>query len=202
MNTALLLIDIQNDYFPGGKMVLEESLEASQKAKQVLSLFREKNLPVVHIQHISTRPGASFFISGTEGVEIHANVKPVAGEPVIWKHYPNSFRDTPLLEHLRKKNIAHVVIAGMMTHMCVDATTRSAFDYGFQCTVLHDACATRDLSFRGDTVSAKQVHAAFLAALGAVYAKVASTSDFIAGMGSKLPKSGSKSKAKGEDSSS
>lgn len=183
MNTALLLIDIQNDYFPGGKMVLEESPEASEKAKQVLSLFRERGVPLVHIQHISARPGASFFISGTEGVEIHTNVKPVPGELVIQKHYPNSFRDTSLLEHLKRKNTDHVVIAGMMTHMCVDATTRAAFDYGFQCTVLHDACATRTISFNNDIVPAKQVHAAFLAALGAVYTKVISTDDFIAGLG-------------------
>jgi nicotinamidase-related amidase len=185
MNTALLLIDIQNDYFPGGKMVLEGSSEAIQKAKQVLSLFREKGLPLVHIQHLSARPGASFFIPGTEGVEIHASVQPVAGEPVIRKHYPNSFRDTTLLEHLTSKNVAQVVIAGMMTHMCVDATTRAAFDHAFQCTVLHDACATRTLSFEGDMVPARQVHAAFLAALGAVYAKVISTDDFIAGLGTR-----------------
>jgi nicotinamidase-related amidase len=183
MNTALLIIDIQNDYFPGGKMVLEGSREASEKAKQILSLFREKRLPLAHIQHISASPGASFFISGTEGVEIHANVKPVPGELVIRKHYPNSFRDTSLLEHLKREKIDHVVIAGMMTHMCVDATTRAAFDHGFQCTVLHDACATRPLSFNKDIVPAKQVHAAFLAALGAVYAKIISADDFIAGLG-------------------
>jgi len=183
MNTALLLIDIQNDYFPDGKMVLEGSLEASEKAKQVLSLFREKGLPLVHIQHISVRPGAPFFIAGTSGVEIHATVKPLPGELVIHKHYPNSFRDTSLLEHLQSKNIDRVVIAGMMTHMCVDATTRAAFDYGFQCIVLHDACATRLLSFNNDIVPAKQVQAAFLSALGAVYAKVISTDDFIAGLG-------------------
>jgi nicotinamidase-related amidase len=71
----------------------------------------------------------------------------------------------------------------MMTHMCVDATTRAAFDHGFQCTVLHDACATRTLCFNNDIVPAKQVHAAFLAALGAVYAKVVSTDDFLVGLG-------------------
>jgi nicotinamidase-related amidase len=182
MKTALLLVDIQNEYFSGGKMVLEGSLEASQKARQVLSFFREKGLPLVHIQHIAIRPDASFFISGTKGVEIHANVEPITGELVIQKHYPNSFRDTSLLEHLRNNNIAHIVIAGMMTHMCIDATTRAAFDHGFQCTVLHDACATRTLSFNSDIVPAKQVHAAFLAALGAVYAKVISTGDFIASL--------------------
>jgi nicotinamidase-related amidase len=183
MKAALLLIDIQNDYFPGGKMVLEGSLEASQKANRILAFFREKDLPMVHIQHISTRPGASFFITGTEGVKIHPNVEPAAGERVICKHFPNSFRETPLLEHLKTMSIDHVVIAGMMTHMCVDATVRTAFDYGFRCTVLHDACAARTLSFNNQTVPATQVHAAFMAALSPVYAQIVSTDDCIAKMG-------------------
>ena len=183
MKTALLLIDIQNDYFPGGRMVLEGSTEASQKAGQALSLFRDKGFSLVHIQHLSTRPDAAFFIDGTDGVQFHINVRPVADEPVIRKHYPNAFRDTSLLEHLRSKHIEHVVIAGMMTHMCVDATTRAAFDHGFRCTVLHDACATRALAFNNVTVPATQVHTAFLAALGAVYAKVVGTDECCAGLG-------------------
>lgn len=160
-------------------MELQGSMEASEKARQVLSAFRERGLPLLHIQHISTRPGASFFIPGTDGVEIHHNVEPLAAELVIQKHYPNSFRDTSLLEHLRSGGINHVVIAGMMTHMCVDATTRAAFDYGFHCTVLHDACATRDLSFGSEVVPARQVHSAFLAALGGMYAKISNTADFL-----------------------
>jgi len=181
MRTTLLLIDIQNDYFAGGRMELEDSLGASEKARNVLTLFREKDLPLAHIQHTSARPGASFLIAGTEGVEIHGNVKPRPGELVIEKHLPNSFRDTSLLDHLRSWNTHHVVIAGMMTHMCVDATTRAAFDHGLQCTVLHDACATRTLSFNNEIVPAKYVQAAFLAALDKVYAKVMSTDEFIAG---------------------
>ncbi|MBI5552292.1 MAG: cysteine hydrolase [Desulfobacterales bacterium] len=183
MNTALLSIDIQNDYFPGGRMALEGSVAAGRKAGQILSLFREKGLALVHIQHLSTRPDATFFIAGTDGVQIHADVQPVAGEPVIQKHYPNAFRETQLLAHLRSQQIEHVVIAGMMTHMCVDATTRAAFDHGFRCTVLHDACATRTLAFGNVTVPAMQVHAAFLAALGAVYAKIADTDGFCASLG-------------------
>jgi nicotinamidase-related amidase len=179
MKSALLLIDIQNDYFPGGKMELEGSLEATEKARQVLSRFRKKALPLAHIQHLSTRPGASFFIAGTEGAEIHAHVKPLSGEPVIRKHYPNAFRDTSLLEDLRKHDVRQVVIAGMMTHMCVDATTRAAFDYGFQCIVLQDACATRALSFNDEIIPARQVQAAFLAALGAVYAKITGTDNYL-----------------------
>lgn len=179
MNTALLLIDLQNDYFPGGKMELEGSLEAGEQAKKVLTYFREKNWPLIHIQHLSVRQGATFFVPGTEGVEIHQNVRPLPGELVIQKYFPNSFRNTALLDHLKKEGIEQVVIAGMMTHMCVEATTRAAFDYGFQCTVVHNACATRALTFGDETVPARQVQAAFLAALGAVYAKIVSADDVI-----------------------
>jgi nicotinamidase-related amidase len=183
MNSALLLIDIQNDYFQGGRMELEGSLEASIQAKKLLTLFRRGNQPVVHIQHLSVRPGAVFFLPGTEGVEIHPNVRPLPGEPIVQKHYPNSFRDTPLLDHLREKSIDHVVIVGMMTHMCVDATTRAAFDLGFQCTVVSDACATRALSFEEETVPARQVQTAFLSALEGVYARIVSTNELISSLG-------------------
>jgi nicotinamidase-related amidase len=179
MNTALILVDLQNDYFPGGKMELEDSLEASLQARKVLTLFREKGRPVVHIQHIAARPGATFFIPNTEGVKIHQNVEPMPGEAVFRKNYPNSFRGTPLLDHLQSKQIDKIVVCGMMTHMCVDATVRAAFDYGLQVTVVHDACATRALTFGDQTIPAAQVHGAFLAALGFTYAKVVTAAEFL-----------------------
>ena len=112
MTTALLLIDIQNDYFPGGKMELEGSLEASLRAREILAFFREKAWPLVHIQHVAIRPGATFFLPDTEGVKIHQNVEPLLGEVVFQKNYPNSFRDTPLLEHFREKQVDQVVVCG------------------------------------------------------------------------------------------
>ncbi len=174
MKPALIIIDVQNDYFPGGKMELEGSLEAGVEAARLLDAFRAQGLPLVHIQHVSNRPGAGFFLPGTAGVSIHAKVAPRAGETVMQKNFPNSFRATRLLEHLRGLNIDHLVIAGMMTHMCVDATTRAAFDLGFSCSLAHDACATRALAFGEQRVPAAQVHAAFLAALAGLYAKVQS----------------------------
>ncbi len=182
MKTALILIDIQNDYFPGGKMELEGSVEASERAARLLSFFRDAHLPLVHIQHISTRPTATYFLPNTEGVKTHVSVAPREGEMLFQKHYPNSFRDTPLLEHLKREQIERVVIAGMMTHMCVDATTRAAFDFGFQCLVAEDACATRALTFEGKTVRAEDVHRAFLAALNGTYGKVLKADDIIAGL--------------------
>ena len=105
MNTALLLIDIQNDYFPGGNMVLEGADEACAQAGKLLTAFRRAGLAVIHIQHLSLRPGSTFFLPGTPGAEIHAHVAPQAGEPVIEKHYPNSFRETMLMAALKEKDI-------------------------------------------------------------------------------------------------
>jgi nicotinamidase-related amidase len=172
MKKALVIVDIQNDYFPGGKMELHASEAAGARAGTLLAHFRDRGLPIVHIQHISVRPGASFFLPDTEGVRIHASVAPMAGETVIQKHFPNAFRDTRLLDHLREHAIEELVIAGMMTHMCVDATTRAAADLGFRCSLASDACATRTLSFGGTTVPADHVHCSFLAALSGTYATV------------------------------
>ncbi|HEU0265597.1 MAG TPA: cysteine hydrolase family protein [Geobacterales bacterium] len=182
MKRALLIIDIQNDYFTDGRMPVAGALEASLRAKVLLDLFREKKLPLFHVQHISTRKGATFLLPATPGVEIHETVSPLPGEVVITKQYPNSFRETELLAHLRALEVTQLVICGMMTHMCVDATVRAAFDHGFDCITIHDACATRDLLFNGATVPAPMVQGAFLAALGAVYAKIVSSDQFVAGV--------------------
>jgi nicotinamidase-related amidase len=177
MKTALIIIDIQNDYFPGGRMELVGAEQAAQRASEALAYFRNNKLPIVHIQHITTRPGATFFIPDTDGIPIHPSVAPLPGEPVFVKHFPNSFRATPLLEHLRGLGIERLVLAGMMTSMCVDATARAAFDLGFRNVLLHDAMATRDLPFNGLTVPAAQVQGAFLAALGSVYGRVIGTAE-------------------------
>jgi len=177
MNQALLLVDIQNDYFPGGAMELVGSVEAGIQAGELLRAFRQKSLPVIHIQHISTRQGATGFLPNTKGVRIHESVAPIKGETVFQKNYPNSFRETPLLEHLRQAQISRLVIVGMMTHMCIETTTRAAADMGFQCLVAHDACATKSLSFGGATVSFEHVQTAFLAALDGPFAKVLSVKE-------------------------
>lgn len=156
-------------------MELVDSDEAAGAAARLLSAFRKASWPVFHVQHISTQPNAGFFVPNTTGTEIHPSVAPLPEEPVIIKHYPNSFRETDLLPRLKAEGITQLLICGMMTSMCIDATTRAAFDLGFTCTVAHDACATRDLIFDGKTISAQQVHGAFLAALGAVYANIRAT---------------------------
>lgn len=182
MSTALLIIDIQNDYFPGGAMELVGSTEAGAQAGNLLVAFRRKGLPVIHVQHISNYPGATFFLPGTTGSEIHASVTPRDGETVIEKHFPNSFRDTTLLAHLRENKITALVVAGMMTHMCIDTSVRAANDLGFACSLAHDACATKSLSHGGVTVSAENVQTAFLAALNGLFAKVQSVDELCGGL--------------------
>lgn len=182
MNSALLLIDIQNDYFPGGALPLHGSEEAGKAAGQLLAAFRAAGLPVIHIQHVAQKPGATFFRPGTPGAEIHPCVAPQEDETVLVKHYPSAFRETALQELLARHGITHLVMAGMMTHMCVDTTVRAACDRGFSCTLAHDACATRDLAFNGKSVAAEQVQLAYMAALQGLFAEVRSTQDICAGM--------------------
>lgn len=184
MNTALVLIDIQNDYFPGGRMELVGSTEAAAAAARLLSAFRRASWPIFHVRHISTRPGSTFFLPGTPGAEFHESVSPCQGEVVVTKQYPNGFRETGLLDGLRSAEVNGILFCGMMTHMCVDATVRAAFDLGFTCTVSQDACATRDLVFDKTTIPAFQVHGSFLAALAGVYARVKTTDDILANIGS------------------
>ena len=168
MKTALLVIDIQKDYFPGGKYPLVEPLAAAKKAYMLLQCFREhgpQDAHHIHIQHIALKPDAPFFVKGTTGSDIHDSAAHFVGEPIVYKHYPNSFRETNLLEMLKEWGIERVVITGMMTHMCVDATARAAADFGFKVIVAEDACATRDLTYGDTTIPAEHVHKAFLAAL-------------------------------------
>jgi nicotinamidase-related amidase len=174
---ALVIIDIQNDYFPGGKMELEGADSAAERAAGALEHFRRAALPVFHVRHLSVRPGASFFIPGTAGAEIHERVRPSGDERVLEKNFPNGFRGTELDAALKAAGAKELVVAGMMTHMCVDATVRHAADAGYRVTLLGDACATRAQSYGGETVPARQVHAAFLAALNGFYAKVIPSSE-------------------------
>ena len=183
MNTALVIVDIQNDYFPDGKLPLVGSVEASQQAARLLDHFRRTQWPIIHVQHIAVRPSAAFFLPHTSGADFHPNVQPLPTEPIVQKNFPNSFRETPLLDVLREQQVNRLVICGMQTNMCVDATTRAAFDFGLECIVAHDACAARTLVFQGETIPAPQVHGAFLAALGASYGKVLSVAEIIEQLG-------------------
>jgi len=177
MQRALVIVDIQNDYFPGGANPLDGPEGAAANAARLLQSFRDGGERVVHLQHVWDEPDATFMRPGTPGVEIHDSVTPADGEPVLQKAFPNGFVGTSLEADLRAAGADQVVVCGMMTSMCVDATVRAAADLGFTVTVAHDACATMPLSFDGVDVPAPSVHAAFLAALADGYASVVPTGD-------------------------
>jgi nicotinamidase-related amidase len=179
MVTGLILVDIQNDYFPGGNMELVSMEEASSKAKDLLFLFRKNQQPTFHVQHISEDEGATFFLPNTKGAELHESIKPLPEETIVQKKFPNSFRETTLLKELKNAEVEQVVICGAMSHMCIDATTRAAADLGYDCMVVHDACATKNLEFGHTKILAEEVHGSFMAALGSAYANVLSFNELL-----------------------
>ncbi len=167
-STALLLIDIQNFYFSGGRLPLESPEKASLNARKILESFREKGMLIVHIRH-----------NAKSGAEIHKNVAPIKGEKIISKDHANSFKDTDLLEYLRSYKVNQLVICGMMTHMCVEAATRAAHDLGFDCIVIADASTTKDLKYKDRLIDAIDVHFSTLSSLDGTYAKVMSTKEYL-----------------------
>jgi nicotinamidase-related amidase len=177
MSQALLLVDLQRDYFPGGAHPLVEPDAAVAAAARLLEDFRDRGAPVIHLQHVWDAPEATFMRPGTEGVEIHPLVAPESGEPVIQKAQPNGFSGTSLERELRGHGIEEILVAGMMSSMCVDSTVRAAVDHGFTVTVVHDACAAPDLEFVGETIPGAMVHAAFMAALAGSFATVVSADE-------------------------
>lgn len=177
-NRILLIIDIQMDYFPGGKMELDSPDLASQNAGRLLDFFRKNDIPVIHIRHESVHSDAKFLKQGTSGTDFHPDVHPREGEFVVAKNYPNSFRDTLLGEILDKYDNPHLVICGMMTHMCVSSTVRAAWDLGYGVTLIHDACATRPLKSVAGVVDGRSAHVAHISALER-FATIQSVEDFL-----------------------
>ncbi len=166
--SALLIIDIQNFYFPGGRLQLEDPEKAGMNAGLLLNQFRKSDLPVFHVRH-NMEPGG----------EIHPFVEPAEDEVVISKDQVNAFLDTELLELLRADSIDKLVICGMQTHMCVEAAVRAAHDLGFSCILVEDACATRTLQYKENIIPARNVHYSTISSLQGTYAEITTTEAFL-----------------------
>lgn len=174
---AVIVVDLQNEYLPTGKVPLVGIEGAVATAAGVIDAARASGEPVIHVRHEGATADSPIFTPGTENVEIIPAVQPREQEQVIVKHFPNAFRETGLQALLDEQGIAEVVVVGAMSHMCIDATARAAADFGYAVTVVADACATRDLEFAGTTVAAPDVHAAFMSALAFGYANVVAADD-------------------------
>jgi nicotinamidase-related amidase len=166
--TALLIIDVQQFYFPGGLMPLEGPEAASRNCARLIEKFRSAGQTVIHVGHNASKEKS-----------FHPDVAPLENEKVFYKDDVSAFNGTGLLAYLRERGIERLVVCGMMTHMCVEGTVRAAHDLGFQCVLVGDACATRDLEFGGRTVSAADVQTSTLATLDRAYATVVDTETFL-----------------------
>jgi len=176
---ALVIVDLQNDYYEGGRWTLYNINQASTNAQRVLADAREQGMPVIHVHHEFEIENPPFFEPGTFGAEIHKDLTPLKGEATVLKHQVNSFQGTDLKARLDALGVADVILVGAMSHMCIDAAARAAADFGYQVTVVEDACASRDLEFNGEVVPAPQVHAAYMSALGFAYANVVTTNTYL-----------------------
>ena len=172
---ALVVIDVQNDYFPAGAHPLVGPEAAASVVADLLTGFRERGEPVVFVQHLWDEPDAPYLRKGSAGAEIHESVKPCADEPVVAKEYPNAFLHTDLADRIGGAD--GIVVVGMMTNMCVDATVREALDREIHTVVVADGCAASDLSWGGTSVEGATVHTAFLAALADAGATVVPAAD-------------------------
>lgn len=179
MKSGLIVVDLQNEYLPTGKLPLSGIEVAVANAARVISHARTRHIPVFHIRHESIDGDAPIFVKGSDGVEIIPAVVPADDEPVIVKNHINSFRGTDLKQQLDAHGIDEVIVIGAMSHMCIDAVVRAAADVGYPVTVLQDACATLDLTFAGVTVPAAHVHAAMMAAFEFGYANVKRVDDYL-----------------------
>jgi nicotinamidase-related amidase len=177
---AIIVVDLQTEYLSSGKLPLVGIDNAVSNAARIIDSARTRGDLLIHVRHESPTADAPFFAAGSENVEIIAAVSPLDGEKVIVKQYPNAFRNTGLKAMLDDNGVEEVVVIGAMSHMCIDATSRAAADFGYAVTVVHNACATRDIEFGGKTVQAADVHAAYMSALGWGYGQVVSVEELLA----------------------
>jgi len=152
VNYALIIIDVQNDYFEGGRHALYNPSDALSNIESILKHFRERNLPVIHVQHINSR-GTGFFEPDTIGVQIHENITPLANETLIIKRDVSSFTGTELETILRRNGINGLIITGMQTNVCVRSAVNDCIMRGIRVILLEDACAARSLDIHNDTIN-------------------------------------------------
>ncbi|MTI63933.1 cysteine hydrolase family protein [Methylophaga sp.] len=174
-DSALIMIDCQNTYRQG-VMQLEGVEAALKQAQRLLQMARDNGVPVFHIQH-DGGAGSPYDLNTALG-EIAEEVAPADGEHVITKNFPNAFVQTPLDEYLRGQGIDNIILAGFMTHMCVNSTAHGGFNLGYNPTVVASATATRSLDAPdGSILPARQVHEAALASTRDLYAAVINSVD-------------------------
>ncbi|MES2636797.1 MAG: cysteine hydrolase family protein [Pseudomonadota bacterium] len=169
-DSALIIVDCQNTY-RRGVMKLSNVEPAILEAQKLLTMARDLKIPIIHIQH-DAGVGTPYDVTSDIGA-ISAEVAPKNGEAVVVKNYPNAFWHTDLEAKLKALGIENIVLAGFMTHMCINSTARGAFNLGFKPTIVASACATRSLTGpQGKVIEAQTMHDSALAAVRDLFAAV------------------------------
>ena len=178
---ALLVIDVQNEYFTGRLPVThpEGSLGNILDAMDAASA---SGIPVIAVQHTVTTPERPLFRKGSTEWALHPEVAKRACGLLVEKTLPGSFTGTNLEAWLRERDVDTVVISGYMTQMCCDTTARQAFHLGFGVEFLSDASGTLAVSNDAGSVTAEELHRAVLVTQGMLFSKVMTTGAWISGL--------------------
>lgn len=180
---ALLVIDVQNEYFTG-KLPVTYPQGSLANILRAMDAAGHASIPVIVVQHAAPQPGSSVFLRGSEGWRLHPEIAGRSHDCLIEKSLPGSFTNTPLESWLREHAIDTVVITGYMTQMCCDTTSRQAVHLGFSVEFLSDATGTLAFKNAAGTVSAEELHRAVLVTQESRFARVMTTEQWLAQLGS------------------
>lgn len=178
MNQALIVIDVQNDYFEGGAMPVTYPANSFDNIKKAIIAAKDHQIPVVYVKHLCP-PGADCFAPDSFGQELHADLIALGGDHIVTKEMISSFHKTDLQDYLSSKGIDTVTIAGFMTQMCCDTTARYAAHMGYHVNFLSDGTGTLDFNNGQGHASAEELHRATLITQAHCFSNVISTDSWI-----------------------
>lgn len=178
MKRALLVIDVQNEYFSGA-IPITYPRESMANILRAIEAAGKNNIMVIAIQHTAPQATSKTFIKGSIGWELHDDIKKASYDHLIEKKLPGSFTGTDLEAVLRDNKIETVVISGYMTQMCCDTTARQAVHLGFNVEFLSDATGTLNIENYAGSVTAQELHKSILVTQAMRFSKVVSTDDWI-----------------------
>ena len=181
MKQALLIIDVQNEYFTG-KLPVSYPQGSFENILKAMDWAHTSHVPIAVIQHTSLAPESPTFRQGTPGWELHGEIKRRHADIVLEKHMPGSFTGTGLEDWLKKNDVTTVTIAGYMTQMCCDTTARQAFQRGYAVNFLSDATGTLSVTNAAGSISDADLHRAILVTQQMRFARVMKTDEWIIGI--------------------
>ena len=176
---ALLVIDVQNEYFPGGALPIKHPVDHLQNILEVMDAAREQGVTTVVVRHHQPDPQSPLFCKGSPNWELHPDVASRPHDLLLDKQLPGSFTNTGLENFLREREIDTVAVAGYMTQICCDTTAREAFHRGFKVEFLRDATGTLDVENAAGKASAEELHNAILVSQQMFISEVVTKNEFV-----------------------